>query len=455
MLGTGIPSVPPFRLRLRALSQKGHRNLRILLLGLNYTPELTGIGKYSGEMMEWLAGRGHEVRVVTTPPYYPAWRVGEDYSWWKYRKEISPNGVQIYRCPLWVPSRPSGISRMVHLGSFATSSLPVMLALAGWRPHVVLTVEPAFFCAPSTVLTAAIAGAAAWLHVQDFEIDAAFGLGLLPAEGAIHNFALAYERLVMRGFDRVSSISSNMVKRLAEKGVPKHKREHFPNWVDIDSIRPLEGPNQIRRELGIGDQQIVLLYSGNLGVKQGLEMLPQLAQQLHDDPRLHFVFCGDGAFRPQLEQMTTALHNVSLLPLQPLDKLNELLSAADIHLLPQKEDAAALVMPSKLTGMLASGRPVIATASPGTQVAEAVSGCGINVAPGDLDALVAAVLKLAANAQLRKEMGRAARLFAEETLGREQVLRRFEAAMQGLLSSKKAIAVPAAVSPEPPLPRPE
>jgi len=99
--------------------------LRILLLGLNYTPELTGIGKYSGEMMEWLAGRGHEVRVVTTPPYYPAWRVGEDYSWWKYRKEISPNGVQIYRCPLWVPSRPSGISRMVHLGSFATSSLPV------------------------------------------------------------------------------------------------------------------------------------------------------------------------------------------------------------------------------------------------------------------------------------------------------------------------------------------
>ncbi len=429
--------------------------MRILLLGLNYTPELTGIGKYSGEMMEWLAGRGHEVRVVTTPPYYPAWKVREDYSWWKYRKEVSLAGVVIYRCPLWVPSRPSGISRMVHLGSFATSSLPVMLALAGWRPDVVLTVEPAFFCAPTTILTAFLSGAAAWLHVQDFEIDAAFDLGLLPAAGAIHNFALTYERLVMRGFDRVSSISSNMVKRLADKGVRKDQTELFPNWVDIDSIRPLDGPNQIRRELGLGDDQIVLLYSGNLGVKQGLEMLPPLAQRLQDDPRLHFVFCGDGAFRPQLEQMTAGLQNVTLLPLQPLEKLNELLSAADIHLLPQKEDAAALVMPSKLTGMLASGRPVIATASPGTQVAEAVSGCGINVAPGDLDALHKAVLTLAGDASLRKEMGRAARLYAQENLGREQVLRRFEAAMQGLLRSKKAIAVPAAARPEPPFPRPE
>jgi len=429
--------------------------LRILLLGLNYTPELTGIGKYSGEMMEWLAGRGHEVRVVTTPPYYPAWKVREDYSWWKYRKEVSPASVHIYRCPLWVPSRPSGISRMVHLGSFATSSLPVMLAMVGWRPDVVLTVEPAFFCAPSTILTALLSGAAAWLHVQDFEIDAAFDLGLLPAAGAIHNFALAYERLVMRGFDRVSSISSNMVKRLAEKGVPKHKREHFPNWVDIDSIRPLDGPNQIRRELGIDDDQIVLLYSGNLGVKQGFEMLPQLAQQLHDDLRLHFVFCGDGAFRPQLERMTAGLGNVSLLPLQPLEKLNELLNAADIHLLPQKEGAAALVMPSKLTGMLASGRPVIATASPGTQVADAVSGCGINIAPGDPNALLDAVLALASNATLRRELGLAARLFAEENLGREQVLRRFEAAMQSLLTSKTAIPVPSAARPEPHSPNPE
>jgi colanic acid biosynthesis glycosyl transferase WcaI len=429
--------------------------LRILLLGLNYAPELTGIGKYSGEMMEWLAEHGHDVRVVTAPPYYPAWKVREDYSWWQYCKEVSPAGVQIYRCPLWVPSHPSGVRRMVHLGFFATSSLPVMLASVLWRPHLVIVVEPAFFCAPTAIFTALLAGAVSWLHVQDFEIDAAFQLKLLPAKGAIHDFALAYERLVMRGFTRISTISSNMIQRLTEKGVKSAKTVHFPNWVDVDSVRPLDGPNQIRCELGIRDNQVVLLYSGNLGVKQGLETLPPLARELRHDRRLHFVFCGDGALRPQLEQMTAGLENVSLLPLQPAERLNELLNAADIHLLPQKEDAATLVMPSKLTGMLASGRPVIATAPHGTQVAEVVSSCGINVPPGDVNALRDAILLLAADAGLRKEMGRAARLFAEEHLGREQVLRRFEAEMERLFADEAALAVPPAVTPEPHSPRPE
>lgn len=415
--------------------------MRILLLGLNYSPELTGIGKYSGEMMEWLAERGHEVRVVTAPPYYPAWKVREDYRWWEYRVETSPAGVRIYRCPLWVPERPNGIRRMLHLGSFATSTLPVMLGMAAWRPDVVLTVEPAFFCAPTTVLTSLISGGAAWLHIQDFEIDAAFDLELLPSGGVIHKFALAYERLVMRGFKQVSSISPNMVRRLGAKGIDRDKTTLFPNWMDVDAVHPLPGPNAVRRELGIPDTQTVLLYSGNLGMKQGLEVLPQLAQELRGDPRLHFIFCGDGAFRPQLEQMTEGLANVSLLPLQPMTRLNELLNAADIHLLPQKADAADLVMPSKLTGMLASGRPVIATAVPGTQVADAVADCGLIVPPGDVAALRDAVLQLASNRELRMEMGREARRYAEEHLGRDQVLRRFEAAMEGLLASRQALAV--------------
>ena len=429
--------------------------MRILLLGLNYAPELTGIGKYSGEMMEWLAARGHDVRVITTPPYYPAWKVRHDYRWWQYRKETSPAGAQIYRCPLWVPEKPNGITRMIHLGTFATSSLPVMLASVLWRPHVVLAIEPAFFGAPSAILTAMLSGASSWLHVQDFEIDAAFDLNLLPSQGAIHNFALAYERFVMRGFTRVSSISPNMVRRLDEKGIDNRKAVHFPNWVDVDSVRPLEGPNQIRQQLGLRDDQVVLLYSGNLGLKQGLETLPPLAAQLRDDPRLHFVFCGDGAFRPQLEQMTAGLENVSLLPLQPVEKLNELLNAADIHLLPQKEDAADLVMPSKLTGMLASGRPVISTAAAGTQVAEVVAGRGINVPPGDGRTLLEAVLTLASDKTLRQQMGRAARLYAEEHLGREQVLRRFEFEMERLLAESAVREVRSATRAETQTSRPE
>ncbi len=417
-------------------------HLRILVYGLNHTPELTGIGKFTGEMVQWLASRGHDVRVVTTPPYYPAWKVSEGYQAMRYTTQIL-DGATVYRCPLWVPAQPSGLKRMLHLLSFALSSLPVMLSQVSWAPQIVFTVEPAFFCAPGTLLTAALSGSPAWLHVQDFEIDAAFDLGLLPPGGPIHDFALAFERFFTRRFDRVSSISPNMVQRALTKGVSPDRVLLFPNWVDTEAIRPLARtsvPNSLRASLGIQDDQVVLLYSGNMGNKQGLEMLAPLAARFLPDHRARFIFCGDGAFRPQLEEMVRGMANVSLLPLQPMDRLNNLLNAADIHLLPQKADAADLVMPSKLTGMLASGRPVIATASPGTQVATAVAGHGIAVPAGDFDALCAAVDRLLNDADLRRTFGEAAREFAVAHLGREEVLLRFEISLQSLASQHGHLA---------------
>lgn len=384
--------------------------------------------------MEWLAARGHEVRVVTTPPYYPAWRVSDGYSWWRYHRETSPAGAEIYRCPLWVPKKPSGLSRVAHLSSFAVSSLPVMLAHSSWQPNLVLTVEPAFTCAPVALLAAILAGAPAWLHVQDFEVDAAFDLGLLPAGGMIQRFALCCERALLSCFSRVSTISPRMVERLSQKGIEPSRTILFPNWVDVDEIRPQDGPNLIREELGIRRDQIVLLYSGNMGVKQGLEILPRLATWLRGQKHLHFVFCGDGAYRAQLEQAIAGVDNVSFLSLQPVERLNELLNAADIHLLPQRAGAADLVMPSKLTGMLASGRPVIATAAATTQIARAVEGRGVVVAPGDVEGFAQAAMLLAEDDELRQRMGRAARAYAEEELARDAVLLRFESAMRSLIS---------------------
>jgi colanic acid biosynthesis glycosyl transferase WcaI len=409
--------------------------LRLLFLGLNYTPELTGIGKYSGEMMEWLAARGHEVRVVTAPPYYPAWKVSEGYSQWRYRRETSPAGAAIYRCPLWVPERPKGLSRVAHLSSFAMSSLPVMLASASWRPHLVLTVEPAFTCAPVALLAARLCDAHAWLHIQDFEVDAAFHLGLLPARGLIQQLAQSIEQMVFGGFSRLSTISPRMVERLLQKGIEPSQTILFPNWVDVDAIRPQDGSSSLRAKLGIANDQIVLLYSGNMGMKQGLEMLPPIASRLRDRKNLHFVFCGDGAYRTQLEQAVAGFENVSFLPLQPLEHLNDLLNMADIHLLPQRAGAADLVMPSKLTGMLASGRPIIATAAPGTQIATAIEGHGIVVTPGDMEGFAHAVTLLQENSVLRQSMGQAARAFAERELARDPVLLRFEAAMEYLLDN--------------------
>ena len=412
------------------------RRLRLLIYGINYAPELTGIGKYTGEMCAWLAARGHEVRVVTAPPYYPAWRVRDDYAGRGFLREGGEGEAVVFRCPLWVPERPTGVTRLLHLISFAVSSFPRLLQQVFWRPDVVFTVEPAFFCAPMALLAAAWRDTPTWLHVQDFEIDAAFELGILPQGGVVQVVATEFEDFCMKNFDRVSSISPKMVERSAEKGVPEGKRVLFPNWVDVEAVYPMAaGANRYREELGIGDGVVVALYSGNMGAKQGLEVLPELARRFAGDERVRFVFCGDGAFRPQLEDMVAAMENVSLLPLQPMEHLNELLNAADVHLLPQRADAADLVMPSKLTGMLASGRPVVATAAAGTQVAQVVEGCGYAVRADDIEALHAAIERLVCDVELRAEMGARARQYAVEHLGTEQVLRHFEEQLEELVAS--------------------
>lgn len=412
--------------------------MRILLHGLNYSPELTGIGKYSGEMAEWLASRGHEVRVVTAPPYYPAWRVSAGYHAWTYKTETG--AVRVYRCPIYVPRRPSGMTRVLHLGSFMLSSLPIMLSQAEWRPDAVVTVEPSLMCSFAALLTAQLAESVAWLHIQDFEVDAAFDLGLLRAEGTLHKLAEGVEREVMAPFDRISTISEKMMQRLPEKGVAVEKTVLFPNWVDTDAIVPMAGPTRLRQQLNLQPDRVVLLYAGNMGMKQGLELLPVLAQEFAHEPQIHFIFCGDGAFRPQLAEMVRGVPNVTLLPLQPYDQLNDLLNTADIHLLPQRPDAADLVMPSKLTGMMASGRPVIGTAAPGTQVAAALGHCGIAVPPLDNAALFGAVRSLADAAERRRTLGAAARAYALEHLGRDRVLTRFETALRVAVAERDRAA---------------
>jgi colanic acid biosynthesis glycosyl transferase WcaI len=300
-----------------------------------------------------------------------------------------------------------------------------MLFQVLWHPDLVLLVEPTFCCAPSALLTARLAGATAWLHVQDFEVDAAFELGdITSSRGQI--LAHALERWLLRKFVRVSSISGQMVSRLLLKGVDQSRCVHFPNWVDTGAIFPLPNPSSLRRELGISDNVIVALYSGSMGKKQGLDLLVDTARQLLHRSDIRFVFCGDGSYRQVFVEKARGLPNVNILPFQPAERLNDLLNLADIHLLPQRAGAADLVMPSKLTGMLASGRPVLATATPGTELASAVLGHGIVVPPGDVHAFVSALLGLAADGDLRQTLGHAARKYAVSHLNRDEILCRFE-----------------------------
>ncbi len=402
--------------------------MKILLHGINFPPELTGVGKYTGEMAEWLAARGHDVRVVTAPPYYPEWQVRGGYRAGRYSVEIW-QGVRVWRCPVWVPARPGGLKRLLHLAGFAASSFPVMLRQIFWRPNVVWVVEPPLFCAPTALLVAHLSGARAWLHVQDYELDAAFELGMLKG-GALRRVVTACEQKLMRRFDRVSSISQRMLDRAETKGVAPLRLVLFPNWVDTAAVTPPVGPNAFRAELGIPPEAIVALYSGTMGRKQGLEVLAQAASRLQSSPRLVFVFCGSGAGREGLETQCESLPNVRFLDLQPLARLGALLGMADIHLLPQRASIDDLVMPSKLTGMLASGRPVVATCAEGTELATMVRDRGLVVPPGDLDAFVSAIRELVTHEGMRTRLGANARAYALKHLLRDRVLESFERALK-------------------------
>jgi colanic acid biosynthesis glycosyl transferase WcaI len=401
--------------------------MKILIYGLNFHPELTGIGKYTGEMAAWLAEAGHEVRVITAPPYYPEWKIADPYRGRWYLVEHW-QGVKIYRTPLWVPKQPTGFRRLLHLASFATFSLPVLLFQWFWKPQIVWTVKPTFFGAPGALFLARLSGAPAWLHVQDFELDAAFDLGLIKGRN-LKRFVLACGRVLIRQFNYVSTISNRMMQRAREKGVAEQSLVHFPNWADISSIQPLDGPSPFRKKLDIPDDAVVALYSGNMGRKQGVEILGEAARLLQNEQNIFFIFCGAGAGRADLQQQCARLRNVRFLDLQPLEHLSALLGTADIHLLPQRADAADLVMPSKLTGMLASGRPVIATALPGTELAAVLGGLGVVTPPDQPTALADAILELAQQPERREALGRSARSYATQELDRNAILRRFEAVL--------------------------
>ncbi|MCO5397498.1 glycosyltransferase WbuB [Ralstonia soli] len=408
--------------------------MKILMYCLNYAPELTGIGKYTTEQAEWLAGRGHEVRVIAAPPYYPAWKIGDGYRAWQYRREHI-HGVDVWRTPIWIPAHRSGLLRLLHLASFALSSLPVLARQLWWRPDVVFMVEPPLMCAPAGTLLSRCCGSKAWLHIQDYEVDAAFALGMLRRPW-LRWLAMRFERFLLKQQDRVSSVSPPMVALAIKKGSHPSRAILLPNWAVLHDT-PAESAAAMRDELGIPRDTVLVLYAGNMGAKQGLEQLSAAAALLRDQADIHFVFCGDGAGRPELEAACAGRARVQFLPVQDTERFQALLAAADIHLLPQRADVSDLVMPSKLTGMLASGRPVVATAVPGSALADVVDRCGVVVAPGDVQAFAQAITVLAADPAQRTALGMAGQAWAQRHLERDVVLTRFEQSLRAVRANIK------------------
>ena len=395
--------------------------MKILVVGLNFQPELIGIGRYSGELAAYLAAQGHAVHVITTPPYYPHWKIQAGYDGRRYQKETWQE-VEIHRCPLWVPQRPTGLTRLIHLASFAFSSLPALVAHLRWKPEVVLSVAPSFMNAPFALAFARLSGAVAWLHMQDFELDAAANLDMLPGRRYIYPLAHAFEQLILTHFDHVSTISENMRSRSIEKGVEPERAVLLPNWVDTRRISPLQHPNSLRAELNLSPETFVALYHGNMGFKQGLESLLDIAGFVQDKTEILFVICGEGPAKQGLVEAASSHPNVRFLDLQSEERLNDLVNLADVHLLPQRADAADLVMPSKLLTMLASGRPVIAEAVQGTQISKVLDKVGMLVQPGDAAAFAQALVKLFEDPPERLRLGNLSRVYACQHFDKELIL---------------------------------
>lgn len=350
------------------------RAKRVLIYGINFTPEPIGTGKYTGELAAYLAGQGIGVDVVTAIPHYPGWHPRSGYAN-RYRSETQ-DGCRVTHCPIWLPKKMGGLARALSPCSFALFSAPVVF----WhmlirRPDTVFCVEPTLFSAPFALIWAKLLGVRSLLHVQDLEIDAAFAVGHLSGR-VPKALARWYERTVLRGFDGVITISDKMREKLVEKGVRSERLHIIRNWVDTADIHPMEGVSPLRAEYGIPDTDFVVLYSGNLGPKQALPLILDVAEELRDQPAFRFVIAGEGPVKADLQAdaQKRGLKNVQFIPLQPKEKLCALLNMADAHILPQMPGTADLVLPSKLGGMLASGKPCVVMADKGTEMHEFLAG---------------------------------------------------------------------------------
>lgn len=403
----------------------------LLVIGLNYAPEPVGIGPYTAGLCETLVQSGHQVTAIVGKPYYPQWKADSAYDggW----LEAEESGVRLVRCPHYVPQDPIGIRRFAHLISFAITALvPAVRIALRERPQVVLCVAPALLSALAAILTAWLCGARLWIHVQDFEVEAAFATGLMRPNTFKARFALWAEGWILRQADRVSTISPQMVDKLGEKGIPPERRMELRNWANASFAPDPAGATSLRTQWSLEDK-IVALYSGNIARKQGIEILIDTARLLQHRQDIAFIICGEGPNRQPLEVRAAGLVNVQLHDLQPAERMGAMLTMADLHLLPQIAGAADLVLPSKLTNMLASGKPVVSTTEEGTGLYSEVDGCGICVSPGDAAALAAAITALADDPARRATLGAAATTRAAERWQQDAILARATTALRDLV----------------------
>ena len=404
----------------------------ILLISHNYSPEPTGIGKVNGEMIDWFASKGFNCTVITTFPYYPYWKIQPPYkNGWFKKEEInypdSRGSVTIYRCPFYVPSKPTGKKRIIQDFSFWTSMswIAGMFMLTKKHHDLIITVAPPFHLGYLGMLIKQRMGGILVYHVQDMQIEAAEELNML-ANKRLLDYVYKIEREILIKADYVSTISPNMMKKIKAKAA--RDVIYFPNWVDTDYFHPLEPDETLKLKWGYQSDDIVFLYSGAIGEKQGLENILLTAMELREIKKIKFIICGSGPYKEELVHRVEKnnILNIKFLPVQDKKLFNVFLNMADCHLILQKGNASDLVMPSKLATILAIGGVSIVTTTPGTSLHSLIYNhdLGYIVEPDNHHLLSKVIVDLEFDSEFRQK-SRNARNYAIQHLNIDNVMNDF------------------------------
>jgi len=404
--------------------------MRAIVWGINYAPEFTGIAPHSVALCEFLQAQGTDVSMVTSFPYYPSWEKRADDRGRLYRTD-QINGVPVHRCWHFVPKRVSALKRIIHEASFVCTS--TLRALSLPRADVYVLVSPPLLLGVAGWLVGKIKRAPFVFHVQDMQPDAAVGLGMLKANWFTK--ALYWlESFAYRHAALVSGITQGMLKSFRGKGVPEAKLVYFPNAIALNDAPPPPARGEFRSRHGFAPEAFLAIYAGNLGVKQGLDVLLETAPLLRD-PRIRILICGDGAQRESLAARVRELKlpNLSTLPLQAGPDYRALLVDADVCFITQQVGAGNSFFPSKLLGLLAESKPVVTVAAPECELALSLAEgkFGVNVAPGRAQELADLLDALANDPERLADFGDAGRRYVEQ-FEKGRVLRSFAEKLEAL-----------------------
>ena len=404
--------------------------MKLVVVTPHFAPDVAPTGAVITRVVEELGRRDHEIEVVTALPWYRRHKIEPGYSGRLYRFEDTPWG-RITRIHPFPGSDKRNLARRAA-GYAGFSALATALGGKGGPVDAVLAVSPPLTLGATGWAIAKRRKAAFVFNVQDIYPDVAVELGMLTNERVV---AASYklEKWSYEVADAVTVLSEDLLDNVARKTTRPEKMRVIPNFVDTDWIKPSERSNAYRREFGL-EKKTVVMYAGNVGLSQGLDLVIDAASALAYEDDLVFVINGAGADRERLMAKARGLENVRFVDIQPADRLPEVIAAADIQLVTLKRGLARSSVPSKTYSILAAGRPLLASVDEGSEVANVVTraGAGVAVPPEDPEAFTKALRGLLDAPEELERMGRRGREFVEGWASPAAVAQSYESLFEEL-----------------------